>query len=186
MCRQLTGVTLLWIPLLLLALFFAIRPGQVAHAQSFKPEQLRASFLYHIVHYTSYPEENFKDNKVNFCFFEKDDKPHTQVFKSLPKKKLKNRDVQLVEINSIDELDNHQCQLIFVGKQAENNDLFAKLAELNNEVVSVGETRDFIERGGMVTIVPLQSKMKIFFSQKQYENTSLKFSSLLLKRANFR
>jgi hypothetical protein len=53
-------------------------------------------------------------------------------------------------------------------------------------MVSVGETRSFIENGGMLTIVPLQSKMKIFFSKQQYEKTTLKFSSLLLKRASFR
>lgn len=157
-----------------------------ANAQSFKPEQLRASFLYHIVHYTNYPDSNFDGQNVKFCFLEGENKSHTNVFKNLPSKKVKNREVELVELEEISDIDNQSCQLLFVGKQAETDALFARLEALNEQLVSVGETRDFIERGGMITIVPLQSKMKIFFSQKQYENTALKFSSLLLKRVNFR
>lgn len=156
------------------------------HSQSFKPEQLRASFLYHIVHYTNYPDSAFDGDTIKFCFLEGNNPAHTRVFKALPKKKVKNRDVELVELNSVSEVKAMSCQLLFVGKQAENETLFAEIKVLNEELVTVGETRDFIEKGGMITIVPLQSKMKIFFSKAQYDRTALKFSSLLLKRVNFR
>ncbi|BDX08104.1 YfiR family protein [Planctobacterium marinum] len=159
---------------------------QAGYAQSFKPEELRASFLYHIAHYTSYPDESFNDNTFNFCFMEDANQSHTRVFNKLPKKRLKDKDIKLVSLETPEQLNGDQCQVIFIGKQAESQELFAKLEKLNKTIVSVGETRDFIENGGMITIVPLQSKMRIFFSQEQYENTSLKFSSLLLKRANFR
>lgn len=155
-------------------------------AQSFKPEQLRTSFLYHIVHYTNYPESAFSGDTIKFCFLEGNDKAHANIFKALPKKTVKDREVELVELNDINEIAGAHCQLLFVGKDAENDRLFGMLSVLNQELVTVGETRDFIENGGMVTIVPLQSKMKIFFSQTQYENTALKFSSLLLKRVSFR
>lgn len=159
---------------------------QGASAQSFKPEELRASFLYHIAHYTSYPEESFAQDTFNFCFLEDEKQAHTRVFDKLPKKRLKDKDIKLLSLTTPEQLKKDNCQVIFIGKQAESRELFAKLGELNKTIVSVGETRDFIENGGMITIVPLQSKMRIFFSQEQFENTSLKFSSLLLKRANFR
>ncbi|XOV79556.1 MAG: YfiR family protein [Aestuariibacter sp.] len=155
-------------------------------AQSFKPEQLRTSFLFHIVHYTNYPESTFSGNTIKFCFLEGSDSAHTRIFRSLPKKKIKNREVEAVELDSISEVKDKSCQLLFVGKRAESNALFSVIKVLNRELVTVGETRDFIEHGGMITIVPLQSKMKIFISRTQYENTALKFSSSLLKRVNFR
>lgn len=159
---------------------------QSVQAQSFKPEELRASFLYHIAHYTSYPDESFTQDTFNFCFLEDEKQSHTRVFDKLPKKRLKEKEIKLLSLKEPGELNKDSCQVVFIGKQAESRELFAKLEELNKTIVSVGETRDFIENGGMITIVPLQSKMRIFFSQEQYENTSLKFSSLLLKRANFR
>lgn len=167
-------------------LLIPLLSGTSAYAQSFKPEQLRTSFLYHIVHYTKYPNEEFSQNQIRFCFFEGEKATHTDIFKQLPSKKIKNRDVSLFEVSSLDDLATGECQLLFVGKNVESEAVFAKLKELNRGLVSVGETRDFIERGGMITIVPLQSKMKIFLSREQYESTALKFSSLLLKRVNFR
>lgn len=167
-------------------LVMSLSTWQLGYAQSFKPEELRASFLYHIAHYTNYPDESFSNNTFNFCFMEDANQSHTKVFDKLPKKRLKDKDIKLVSLEKPEQISGDQCQVVFIGKQAESQELFAKLQELNKTIVSVGETRDFIENGGMITIVPLQSKMRIFFSQEQYENTSLKFSSLLLKRANFR
>lgn len=170
----------------IIILFMSVGTWQVSYAQSFKPEELRASFLYHIAHYTNFPDESLRSDTFNFCFLESADRPHTRVFHRLPKKRIKEKDIRLISLEGPGELDENECQVLFIGKQAESQELFARLERLNKTIVSVGETRDFIENGGMITIVPLQSKMRIFFSQEQYENTTLKFSSLLLKRANFR
>lgn len=157
-----------------------------AHAQSFKPEQLRTSFLHHIVHYATYPQGQMGNDRIGFCFYEGPEKTHFSIFQSLPAKKLKDRNTVAVEIENISDIDTQKCQLLFVSRQVESSELFLKLQDWNKRMVSVGETRDFVERGGLITIVPLQSKMKIFLSRKQYENSDLKFSSLLLKRVNFR
>ena len=155
-------------------------------AKAFTPEALRTSFLYHIAHYTVYPEESLDVSEFHFCFFESKNQNHSEVFKAIPKKRIKDRNIRLVRFDSSEEAEFSRCQLLFVNKEAESKELFEQLEKLNRTLVSARETRSFIEKGGMVTIVPLQSKMKIFFSHQQYENTALKFSSLLLKRANFR
>ncbi len=130
----------------------------LAVAQSFKPEQLRASFLYHIVHYTNFPDSHFEGNFVNFCFYEGNDPAHQEIFRSLPANKVKNRDTRIVEITNLAQVQDSNCQLLFVSRQVESDELFEQLQSLNQKLVSVGETRDFVERGGMITIVPLQSK----------------------------
>lgn len=161
-------------------------PATTLHAQSFKPEALRTSFLYHIAHYTNYPDNVLNINRFNFCFLETEEQAHSELFELLPKKQVKERNIQLVRLTSENDELIKECQLLFINKEAESKSLYDKLVQLNKTMVSVGETRGFVENGGMITIVPLQSKMKIFFSREEFENTRLKFSSLLLKRANFR
>lgn len=168
------------------SLFVIANMALPVHAQSFKPEQLRTSFLHHIVHYATYPQGQITNNDIGFCFYEGPEKSHISIFQSLPAKKLKNSKTVAIEIENIADINTQKCQLLFVSRQVESSELFLKLQEWNKSMVSVGETRDFVERGGLITIVPLQSKMKIFLSRKQYENSGLKFSSLLLQRVNFR
>lgn len=171
-----------------LATLLGILVAPQVFAQTFKPEQLRASFLYHIVHYTNYPAEKRRPraSKVHFCFLEAGKPRHSTIFKDWRQKKIREKDIDLVHISNIEHLEQHDCELLFVDKDAESDAIFDRLSSLNKEMVSVGETRDFVERGGMVTIVPLQSKMKIFLSREQYERSPLKFSSLLLKRVSFK
>lgn len=155
-------------------------------AQSFKPEALRTSFLYHIAHYTNYPDNVIGFNHFNFCFLEAGERTHRNLFELLPKKQVKGKNIKLIRLNGENDEIINECQLVFVSKSAESPLVYDKLLQLNKTMVSVGETRSFVEKGGLITIVPLQSKMKIFFSKEEFENTRLKFSSLLLKRASFR
>ena len=170
----------------LLAILLLTAPiSQANLAEEFKPEELRASFLYHIAHYTIYPENNQPDT-FNFCFYESENNQHSSLFENLPKKKVKEREVRLLKVDINDAQAVKQCQLLFINQHSESEEVYARLPQLNKTLVTVGETRQFIENGGLLTIVPLKSKMKIFVSQKQFDNTPLKFSSLLLKRASFR
>lgn len=169
-----------------IALLLSLSLCNSIYAQSFKPEELRVSFLYYIAHYTTFPNTNFDGDRFNFCFLEVESKSHSEAFESLPKKNIQEREINIIHLQSSEIQELEKCQLLFINKTAESKELFEKLKTLNETVVSIGETRSFIENGGLLTIVPLQSKMKIFFSKQQFENTTLKFSSLLLKRAIFR
>lgn len=172
---------IVWITLLLsLTLSISI------YAQSAKPEELRVSFLYYIAHYTTFPNTNFEGDHFNFCFLESGSKAHSKAFESLPKKSVQEFEINIIHLQSSEIEALKKCQLLFINKTAQSTELFKTLTTLNETVVSIGETRAFIENGGLLTIVPLQSKMKIFFSKQEFENTTLKFSSLLLKRASFR
>lgn len=170
---------------LLTLVFFSALLHQPARATASEPDELRASFLYHIAHYTIYPENNQPDT-FNFCFYESEDNVHSAIFNGLPKKQVKERDVQVLKVDINNDAQLKPCQLLFINQHAETKEVYARLEQLNKRLVTVGETRGFVENGGLLTIVPLKSKMKIFISKQQFENTPLKFSSLLLKRASFR
>ncbi|GGO71268.1 YfiR family protein [Bowmanella pacifica] len=153
--------------------------------QGFSSEQLRAPFLLHIANFTQFTDES-SQQQVNFCFLEGSGYAHANVFKSSPDQQVKQRSIKLIELQDAEQISQQRCQILFVSQAQESEKLFSLLAELNRHTVSIGESLNFIRNGGMMAIVPLQSKMKIFFNQEVYQQTDLKFSSALLKRVNFR
>ncbi|WP_102794470.1 YfiR family protein [Bowmanella denitrificans] len=168
-----------------LLLLCALLLPTAAFSQGFSSEQLRAPFLLHIANFTQFVDED-SQLPVNFCFLEDKNYAHAKVFQSSPNQQVKQRPIKLVELAEAAQIDGQDCQVLFVGQSMESDELFERLAKVNQQTVSIGESINFIQRGGMMAIVPLQSKMKIFFNQDVYEQTSLKFSSALLKRVNFR
>lgn len=158
-----------------------------ATAIGFTSEQLRAPFLLHIAGFTQFSGPLPADSALHFCFLEGDDFPHAQIFRQAPDTTVQGREVSLLTLSDISEIpDDRQCHLLFIGEEQESDEVFELLGELNQSTISVGESLNFIEQGGMMAILPLQSKMKIFFSRDEYQKTQLKFSSALLKRVNFR
>lgn len=154
--------------------------------QSFTPAQLRAPFLLHIAHFTQFPDDDDADSPVYFCFLEGNNHPQADAFRGSPAKDIRQRQIRLVELHSVDAIREQVCHVLFVSQTQETEPLFRALANLNNQTVSVGESLNFIERGGMMSILPMQSRMRIFFSREAFQSTELKFSSALLKRVNFR
>jgi len=158
----------------------------VVSANGFSPEQLRTPFLFHIAQFTKFDPNILPVNKLNFCFLEDSDFTHAKLLQQASQRKVHNRHLKLLMLDKVDNLKQHNCQLIFVSKQMESAQLFSQLEQLHTDTVSVGETQNFIKQGGMLAITPEQAKMKIYFNRQVYENTPLKFSSMFLKHVKFR
>ncbi|GAB3027458.1 YfiR family protein [Bowmanella dokdonensis] len=170
----------------LAGLLLLIWAGFVPASQGFSTEQLRAPFLFHIVNFTTFADEQSQTAPVYFCFMEDNGFGHARVFRNSARQMVKNRRIQLLELTDLEQLQEQYCHLLFVSQEQESDALFLTLAGLNQQTISIGESMNFIEKGGMMAILPLQSKMKIFFNKEVYQSTELKFSSALLKRVNFR
>lgn len=167
-------------------LLISLLSSTVVKAESFSPEQLRTPFLFHIAQFTKFDLNKLPVDKLNFCFVENSDFTHANLLQRASQRKVHNRRLALLRLENYHNLAQHNCQLIFVAKQMESQQLFAQLQQLHTDTVSVGETQNFLKQGGMLTITPEQAKMKIYFNRQVYENTSLKFSSLFLKHVKFR
>jgi len=174
-----------WLTLQICLLVFAAGPV-VSQAQVNEQQSSRASFLQHIAHYTIYPSHILNAGRFHFCFLEDEEQAHSDILSQKEQLQIKERQVTVVVLNLVTDPQIQHCHLLFVSKEAESELLYQQLSKLNKHLVSVGETAEFIDKGGMMSVVPLQSKMKILGNKQQFENTSLKFSSLLLKRVSFR
>jgi hypothetical protein len=155
-------------------------------AQPFTPAQIRAPFLYHIAYYSNVSKQEPNASTVNFCFLEKDSFEHMNHFERSPSKTIRSKVINIVAIQDINATAQKSCHVLFVSKAQESDELYQEIGKINTETISVGESAEFLEHGGMMSVIPTNAKMKIYINQEQYENTSIKFSANLLKRVIFR
>ena len=126
-----------------------------ATAIGFTSEQLRAPFLLHIAGFTQFSGPLPAASTLQFCFLEGEDFPHAQIFRQAPDKTVQGRDVNLLTLSDISEIpDDQHCHLLFIGEERESEEVFELLNELNQNTISVGESLNFIEQGGMMAILP--------------------------------
>jgi hypothetical protein len=168
---------------LLIFLSIVCLPSQ---AQQFTAAQIRAPFLYHIAYYSTFSKQKSVENTVNFCFLENESFEHMNHFERSPSKTIREKAISIIALEDINKANKNHCHVLFVSKTQESDKLYQEIQLLNTATISVGESAEFLEHGGMMSIIPTNAKMKVYINQEQYENTSIKFSANLLKRVIFR
>ena len=149
-------------------------------------KDIRTTFVFHIANYMSLPDDFENQRNITFCFIE--DAPYTyyNLFTGTGIKQLRGLGVNALSVQKIEDIAGAGCQLAFFSKSKESDALFAALTQLNLEIVTIGETRNFVNRGGIVALVELQSRIRVLINREEYDRTATKFSSLLLRHARFR
>ncbi|MDN4501956.1 YfiR family protein [Alteromonadaceae bacterium BrNp21-10] len=157
----------------------------LAFAADREPYQIRAPLLLHILNYTTFTSNI--SSSFNLCFLEKGDYPHASMLLSskISDKHVDNKLLNVIKINSIEQILLKQCQAVFIAKESESELLFSTLNTLATDILFIGESNHFVEQGGMMAIVSIQSKMKIIVNKVQLEKSLLKISSRLLRLAKF-
>ena len=103
----------------------------------------------------------------------------------LQDKKVDTRLLNVIKLDDISEVSSQHCQALFISKDRESSDTYAAIKALNLSVLLIGESSSFVEHGGLLAIVSMQSKMRILVNKELLEASSLKISSRLLRLAKF-
>ncbi|WP_416307223.1 YfiR family protein [Neptunicella sp. SCSIO 80796] len=148
-----------------------------------QPAQVRAPLLYHMVEFTQYPSDRLQNNSINMCFLESPKFEHANKLMQSNKKRVKELSLAIIKLQNIEELQQTDCHLLFVSKQHESKELTQILDELNQDTLTAGETAEFVEDGGLLSIVPGKSNMDILVNMQQLKKSPLKISSAVLKLA---
>lgn len=146
---------------------------------------IRSTFLMHIVNYSRYDKDNTQSSAIPFCFLEQQSTTYYQTIfdKGLSRSTL--HPIEIVQVVDADDALNKQCRYLFVDEQSETDLFISQMPQLNKTMVTIGETRNFIKSGGLMSLVEQVDKIKIVISKDVYETSPVKFSALLLKHANF-
>lgn len=175
-----------WFNVTLILLFASMGSQAAINRFGSDADQIRSTFLFHIANYTNFPEQLKVTETITFCFLEDSNQRLFKEFNRSKIKRLQNLDLVGKTIEQSSELKANLCQLLFVDSTRESSTLFAMLKTLNDNTVSIGETRNFLKQGGLISLEERKSKIQIMINRELYTDSSTKFSSLLLKHVKFR
>lgn len=129
----------------------AAPPGGTAAAErreQASERDIKAAFLYNFTKYIEWPPDAFPSAGEPFRFCVLADEDFTRRVSSfVVGEGVQGRPIHFV-VPSVSEI--RRCQILFIGRQAAGRIAALLAAVAGRPVLTVGETPDFIERGGVV------------------------------------
>lgn len=167
----------------LISLIFLVggQPGP-AQGTASSEHQVKAAFLYHFSQFVDWPEGTFKEasSPLTYCTLGED--PFQGALEaSLNGKTVGTRPIRVLHFKQ--QKDIQGCQVLFIGP-VEKRALSGVLASLkDNAVLTVGESDQFVETGGMIGFLLEDNKIRFEINLEAAERAKLKMSSRLLALA---
>jgi hypothetical protein len=170
-------------------IFFGLSLGLLlvagfGHAQTPRPSeyQLKAAFLYNFAEFIDWPAEAFADGKAPFVFgILGDNLFGNDLEQTVAGKKINDRPISVQVFHTAAEATH--CQILFISNSEKKR--FSEIIQSlhGNAVLTVSDTDQFIESGGMVNFVQEASKIRFQINNEAAKAAQLKISSKLLSLA---
>ena len=144
--------------------------------------QVKAAFLFHFAQFVDWPPEAFKDAGAPLTYCTVGEDPfHGALDASMSGKTIDGRPVRVLHFKLAQEV--QTCQILFLGAP-EKRLLSATLVNLGESpVLTVGESQNFIEQGGMIGFLWEDNKVHFEINLEAAERAKLKISARLLTLA---
>jgi hypothetical protein len=144
---------------------------------------IKAAFMYHFLLYVEWPKESQPADKQPFVIGMVQTNPFGAMLdKVAAEKTVGGHPIEIRVLGPSDLID--PCHILFVPRQLPRAQLDALLrASRSSAILLVGETDDFIDRGGDVQFFVEGNKVRFAFSAELAKHGSLKVSSKLLALA---
>ena len=156
-------------------------PAADGAAGSASEYDVKAAFLYNFTKFVEWPSWAFHDDRstVRLCVLGED--PFGGSLQEIAEGEVAGRRVTVLRARSMGAPAG--CQILFVSR-SERARLPLILREVRDApVLTVGDTRGFLEHGGIVNFVVEGSKVRFEISQEAAERAGIRISSRLLRLA---
>jgi len=138
--------------------------------------KIKAGYLYNFTKFITWPADNAKT--FNLCIV--GDDPFGELIDPIEERSVMGRPIKLYRFNSLESIVKEpHCHILFVCSSIKDT---LTIGNVDNSLV-VGESGDFIERGGMIGFVNKQGKIKLQINLKTIKQSNLKISAKLLEVA---
>jgi hypothetical protein len=147
-----------------------------------KEYQLKAGFLYNFAHFVEWPGSAFPDANAPIVIGILGSDPFAHDLDAIVQgEKVNNHPLLVQRYQQIDDVKN--CHILFVSRsEAKKLDrLFTSLS--NRSVLTVGETDDFVRRGGVIRFITEDNKIRFKINLAAAKAANLTISSKLLRVA---
>ena len=144
--------------------------------------QVKAAFLFNFAKFVEWPPSSFSDASapLRICVFGRD--PFGEELRNITKEKTVNG--HKLEVNQVLDLQvARTCHILFIASSetARLKQIFEGLR--GTDALTVGDTKGFVEQGGMINFVLENSRVQFEVNRKAAEQGGLKISSKLLSVA---
>ena len=168
--------------------------AQLSQAAESKEYQIKAAFLYNFIQFVDWPKEKVADSNQPIIIGIIGRDPFGNVFESLKNKKIKGKSVVIRRVKTFEELKKNgeledkinelkKFHVLFICS-SENKNLKQIIDPIKtNNILTVGETDNFLESGGIINFVLEEKKVRFEINLDAANTSKLKISSQLLRLA---
>lgn len=157
-------------------------PEEYRFAESSKEYQVKAVFLFNFVQFVQWPPESFSGPQSPLVIGILGDDPFNSYLDEVVRgEKADGHPIKVVRYGKMEDV--KECHLLFVSA-SESYRMSSILAALKSrQILTVGESDDFCELGGMVTFVTREGKLRLKVNRDAMQAAGLVVSSKLLRLA---
>jgi YfiR/HmsC-like len=153
--------------------------GMRAQSPSAREYQVKAAFLFNFAKFVEWPPSSFPDASapLRICVLGRD--PFGEELRSITRDKLVNG--HKLEVSQVLDLQvARTCHILFIASSetARLKQIFEGLH--GTEALTVGDTKGFVQQGGMINFVLEHERVQFEVNRKAAEDGGLKISSKLL------
>lgn len=172
-----------YIAILLFVLCVVVLPFySEAQADSVKESKVKAAFVINFARFISWPEEAFASKTAPLVICTVGLAADDPAFSGIETKKIKDRQIVVKKIRSLDEL-SEQCHVLYVT-DVSNKKLQTYLNSSDNvPLVSIGEADGFAHRGGTIEFVKVNDRLSFKINNTNAKKRQLRINASLLNLA---
>jgi YfiR/HmsC-like len=146
--------------------------------------QVKAAFLYNFAKFVEWPPSSFPDasSPLRICVLGRD--PFGEELRNITREKIVNG--HKLEVTEVPDLQAARtCHILFIAssEKTQLKRIFDSLR--GTDALTVGDTKGFVEQGGMINFVLENNRVQFEVNRKAAEQGRLKISSKLLSVAKF-
>lgn len=141
--------------------------------------QVKASYLYNFLQFVEWPSDAFASGSITVCVFGED--RFGSALAATAGESSRGRKIEIRRVSALQEL--QPCHVAFISSSERRRE-FQVLRELaGRPVLTIGETRGFTDRGGIINLVPVGKTIRFEINQPAAQRNRLKVSAQLMQLA---
>ena len=146
---------------------------------------MKAAFIFNFAKYVEWPPDAFADSSTPVTIGILGDDPFGPAMeKTIGDRKINGRQVVIRRFRSAGEIRGpHACHVLFVANSEKGR--LDKILSASGQagILTIGETEEFLNKGGMIRFVNIEGKLKFEVNGDAAEKESVKISSHVLSLA---
>ncbi len=167
--------------LLSLFIFLGAFPYHKSCLAAFNLDQVEAAFIFNLTNFVRWPNANLKEDQPFVIGVMGDQKVANNLRIITSGEKIKGRQTLIKWVTEPSDVED--CDILFVGSSYKGNIEEILRAAAGRPILTLGESEDFLKKGGMVAFIFTGKRIQIEISVEAAQKEGISFNSKLLRIA---